>query len=35
MYIPDFWLGVLATLGCELVALISYGIYRNNKERNK
>lgn len=29
--IPDFWLGVLATLAFELAALIGYGLYRRKK----
>ena len=31
--IPEFWCGVLATIGAELLALICATIYRNRKSK--
>lgn len=37
MYINEFWCGVLATIGVELIALIGYSIqlYLKEKKRKK
>lgn len=33
MYIPPFWCGVGATLAVEVVSIIAYAIYLNNKKK--
>lgn len=35
MYISEFWCGVGATILFELVALISYAIYDNERRKDK
>lgn len=35
MYINPFWCGVIATMLTELVAIIIYAIYLENKKKNK
>ena len=34
MYIPEFWCGVIATIGIEFVVLVGYGIWQNLKGKN-
>ena len=31
MFIPQFWLGVAATIGFEILLLIGYAIFRKKK----
>lgn len=35
MYIPEFWCGVIATVGAEFLSLLVYSIFNSVKKGNK